>query len=155
MDPTETSAPIRIDVVEDNLTDMYILQKVLEKALLHFVIDDLENGEEAILFLLRQGKYLQAPSPDLIILDLNMPRVGGTEVIARIREDPIVQTIPIMVLSTSDTLEDKHKMAELGVVRYFTKSSKLADFLAIGETIKEFLTTVRNSPKTVKQSTSV
>jgi chemotaxis family two-component system response regulator Rcp1 len=141
MSPTDTSVPIRIAVVEDNPTDMYILQKVLERAQLHFVIDHLEDGEEAILFLLRQGKYLHAPSPDLIILDLNLPRVSGAEVLARIREDPIIQTIPVIVLTTSDTLEDKHKMAELGIVRYLTKSSNLADYYVIGETIKEFLTT--------------
>jgi CheY-like chemotaxis protein len=141
MSPTDTSVPIRIAVVEDNPTDMYILQKVLERAQLHFVIDHLEDGEEAILFLLRQGKYLHAPSPGLIILDLNLPRVSGAEVLARIREDPIIQTIPVIVLTTSNTLEDKHKMAELGIVRYLTKSSNLADYYVIGETIKEFLTT--------------
>jgi CheY-like chemotaxis protein len=141
MNPTETSAPIRIAVVEDNPTDIYLLQKVLERVQLHFVIDHLEDGEEALLFLLRQGKYFQAPIPDLIILDLNMPRMSGAELITRIRKDPILQTIPVMVLSTSDTLEDKRQMAELGVVLYLTKSSKLTDYYAIGETIKEFLTT--------------
>jgi CheY-like chemotaxis protein len=141
MEPTKTSAPIRIAVVEDNPTDIYLLQKVLERAQLHFVIDHLEDGEEALLFLLRQGKHLQAPIPDLIILDLNMPRMSGAELITRIRKDPILQTIPVMVLSTSDTLEDKRQMAELGVVLYLTKSSKLTDYYAIGETIKEFLTT--------------
>lgn len=122
---------------------MSILQKVLEKAQLHFVIDHLEDGEEAILFLLRQGKYLHAPSPDLIILDLNMPRMSGAEVMDRIREDPIIQTIPIIVLTTSDTLEDKRKMAEVGVVRYLIKSINLADYFIIGETIKKFLTTMQ------------
>jgi two-component system, chemotaxis family, response regulator Rcp1 len=138
---TSTSAPIRIAVVEDNPTDIYLLQKVLERVQLHFVIDHLEDGEEALLFLLRQGKHLQAPIPDLIILDLNIPRISGAELVTRIREDPTLQTIPIMVLSTSDTLEDKRQMAELGVVLYLTKSSKLTDYYAIGETIKEFLTT--------------
>jgi CheY-like chemotaxis protein len=137
----ETSSPIRIVVVEDNPTDIYLLQKVLERTQLHFVIDHLEDGEEALLFLLRQGKHLQAPIPDLIILDLNMPRMSGAELITRIREDPTLQTIPVMVLSTSDTLEDKRQMEELGVVLYLTKSSKLTDYYAIGETIKEFLTT--------------
>jgi two-component system, chemotaxis family, response regulator Rcp1 len=145
MDPTETSPPIHIAVVEDNPTDIYLLQKVLEKAQLHCVIEHLEDGEEALLFLLRQGKYLQAPIPDLIILDLNMPRMSGTELITRIRADPILQTIPIMVLTTSDTLEDKRKMAELGIALYLTKSSNLTDYFAIGETIKEFLTTTRHS----------
>jgi CheY-like chemotaxis protein len=141
MNPTETPVPVRIAVVEDNPTDIYLLQKVLERTQLHFVIDHLEDGEEALLFLLRQGKHLQAPIPDLIILDLNMPRMSGAELITRIRKDPILQTIPVMVLSTSDTLEDKRQMAELGVVLYLTKSSKLTDYYAIGETIKEFLTT--------------
>jgi CheY-like chemotaxis protein len=141
MEPSKTSAPIRIAVVEDNPTDIYLLQKVLERVQLHFVIDHLEDGEEALLFLLRQGKHLQAPIPDLIILDLNMPRMSGAELINRIRKDPTLQTIPVMVLSTSDTLEDKRQMAELGVVLYLTKSSKLTDYYAIGETIKEFLTT--------------
>jgi CheY-like chemotaxis protein len=137
----ETSSPIRIVVVEDNPNDIYLLQKVLERVQLHFVIDHLEDGEEALLFLLRQGKHLQAPIPDLIILDLNMPRMSGAELITRIRKDPILQTIPVMVLSTSDTLEDKRQMAELGVVLYLTKSSKLTDYYAIGETIKKFLAT--------------
>jgi CheY-like chemotaxis protein len=105
------------------------------------VIDHLEDGEEALLFLLRQGKYFQAPIPDLIILDLNMPRMSGAELITRIRENPTLRTIPVMVLSTSDTLENKRQMAELGIVLYLTKSSRLTDYYAIGETIKGFLTT--------------
>jgi two-component system, chemotaxis family, response regulator Rcp1 len=141
MSPTDTLVPIRIAVIEDNPTDMYILQKVLEKAQLHFVIDHLEDGEEALLFLLHQGKYLHAPSPDLIILDLNLPRVSGVDVMMRIREDPIIQKIPVIILTTSDTLEDKRKMAEFGIVRYLTKSNNLADYFIIGETIKGFLTT--------------
>jgi chemotaxis family two-component system response regulator Rcp1 len=146
MSATDTSAPIRIAVVEDNPTDVYILQKVLEKAQLYFVIDHLADGEEAILFLLRQEKYAQAPPPDLIVLDLNLLCLSGAEVMARIREDPIIQTIPVMVLTTSATLEDKRKMTELGVVRYLTKSIDLADYFIIGETIKEFLATMQPRP---------
>lgn len=141
MSPTATSLPVRIAVIEDNPDDLYILRKALEKARVRFEIDHLDNGEAAIHYLLRQGPYANALPPDLIILDLNLPRLSGIEVITRVRDDPKVKAIPLIVLSTSLAREDQRKMTELGAVRYLIKSSNLQDFLAIGEIIREFLAT--------------
>lgn len=139
MSSPTTPPPIRIAVIEDNSDDLYILRKALEKAQVHFEIDHLDNGEAAVHYLLRQGPYANALPPDLIILDLNLPRINGVEVITRMRDDPTGKAIPFIVLSTSHAREDQQKMAELGAIRYLIKSSNLEDFLAVGETIREFL----------------
>src|SRR5262245_4343787 len=124
---TETDAlPIRIAVVEDNPADLYILRKVLREIGLQFTIDHLEDGEAALDFFLRRGKYTASQRPDVVILDLNLPRINGDEVLGCVRTHPDHRDLPVIVLTTSGTAEDRQKMAALGVAHYFVKSGDLS-----------------------------
>jgi CheY-like chemotaxis protein len=137
---TETAAlPIRIAVVEDNPADLYILCKALQEVGLRFSVDHLEDGEAALDFLLRRGKYSTAQRPDVVILDLNLPRINGDEVLGRVRSHPNHRDLPVIVLTTSGTAEDRQKMATLGVAHYFVKSGDLSSYLEVGRAIQKLM----------------
>jgi CheY-like chemotaxis protein len=137
MTAIDTAPPIRIAVVEDNPADAYILRKVLQETGLRVTVDHIQDGEEALDFFLRQGKYSAAQRPDVVILDLNLPRINGDEVLRRVRLHPDLRDLPVIVLSTSDTAEDRQKMVALGVAYYFVKSGDLSVYLAVGRAIQE------------------
>jgi CheY-like chemotaxis protein len=139
MTETDTALPIRIAVVEDNPADFYILRKALREIGLRFNIDHLEDGEAALDFFLRQGKYSAARRPDVVVLDLNLPRINGGEVLGRVRTHPDLRDLPVIVLTTSGTAEDRQKMATLGVAYYFVKSGDLSSYLAVGRVIQEMM----------------
>lgn len=139
MTETDTALPIRIAVVEDNPADVYILRKALQEIGLRCTVDHLENGEAALDFLLRRGKYSAAQRPDVVILDLNLPRINGDEVLGRVRTHPDLRDLPVLVLSTSNTAEDRQKMAALGAAYYFVKSGDLSAYLAVGHTIRAMM----------------
>ena len=139
MTKADIPPPIRIAVVEDNPADVYILRKALQKIGLRFTVDHLQDGEAALDFFLRQGKYAAAQSPDVVILDLNLPRINGDEILRRIRLSPDLRDLPVIVLSTSDAAEDRQKMAALGVASYFVKSGDLSIYLAVGRAIQKMM----------------
>jgi chemotaxis family two-component system response regulator Rcp1 len=140
MSSTHEPPVAHIAVVEDNAADVYLLRIILRQAQVACVIDHLVDGDEAVAFLLQQGQYQHAPRPDLIILDLNLPKLGGDQVLRKIREArPDLQQVPVVVLTTSDLLHDRQTMAALGVACYLTKSSNFAALAQLGQTIKDVL----------------
>jgi chemotaxis family two-component system response regulator Rcp1 len=131
---------VHIAVVEDDEADLYLLRIILQRTQVPCVIDHLADGDEAVAFLLQQGRHQHAPRPDLIVLDLNLPKLRGDEVLRKIREErPDLQQVPVVVLTTSDLLHDRQTMAALGVTCYLTKSSDFAALVQIGRTIKDVL----------------
>jgi CheY-like chemotaxis protein len=139
MSETDATLPIRIAVVEDNPADLYILRKALQELGLRFTVDHLADGEAALDFFLRRGQYSAARRPDVVILDLNLPRINGDEVLGRVRTHPDLRDLPVIVLTTSGTAEDRGRMATLGVVSYFVKSGDLSAYLAVGRAIQEMM----------------
>jgi chemotaxis family two-component system response regulator Rcp1 len=140
MSSTHEPPVAHIAVVEDNAADVYLLRIILRQAQVACVIDHLVDGDEAVAFLLQQGQYQHAPRPDLIILDLNLPKLGGDQVLRKIREArPDLQQVPVVVLTTSDLLHDRQTMAALGVACYLTKSSNFAALAQLGQAIKDVL----------------
>ena len=137
MTEPDTVPPIRLAVVEDNPADVYILCKALQQIGLRFTVDHLQDGEVALDFFLQQGNYAAAQRPDVIILDLNLPRINGDEVLRRVRLHPDLRDLPVIVLSTSDTAEDLQKLTALGVAYHFVKSGDLSTYLAVGRAIQE------------------
>jgi len=130
-------------MVEDNPDDVFLTQEVLKETRLCINLSVAENGEEAMAFLCRKGTYRDAPRPDLILLDLNMPRKDGREVLAGIKADDDLKTIPVVILTTSQTKEDIYTAYALHANCYVTKPVDLDRFIRALRAIEDFwLTTV-------------
>lgn len=138
--------PIEILLVEDNPGDVDLAREALESSkicnTLHVVVD----GVEAIEFLYRRGKYSDAPRPDLILLDLNLPRKNGREVLAEIKEDDSLKRIPVVVLTASKDEEDILKSYNLHANCYITKPLDFHQFVHVVKAIEDFWLTIVKLP---------
>ncbi len=108
-------------MADDDPEDQIILREAFRKARLLNRMDCVGDGVELLAYLRRHGKYAGAPRPDIILLDLNMPRKGGLDALAEIRADPALKTIPVVVLTCSDAEEDILRTYQLGVNSYIRK----------------------------------
>jgi CheY-like chemotaxis protein len=139
--------PIDILLVEDNRMDIRLTQEALHEGKvannLHVVMD----GEKALSFLRREGEYADAPKPDIILLDLNLPRKDGRQVLAEVKADPVLRSIPVVVLTTSKAEEDIVKSYDLHVNCYITKPVDMQSFLDIIKSISHFWLTVVALPR--------
>lgn len=125
--------PVRILIVDDNMADVRLLKEALLEECPECVITHLDNGERAIDYLLQRGAYQQSPAPDLVILDLNMPRLDGYEVLKVVRSTPHLSRLTVSVLSSSP-----HEIARAEVLepeQYFQKPFELDAFLAVAKDI--------------------
>lgn len=130
--------PKIIFLVEDNKADIRLIQEALKNsAVLHQVIT-VRNGMDAMAYLHKEGEYADAVRPDLILLDLNLPRKDGREVLAEIKTDPDLKRIPVVVLTTSRNEEDIYQSYDLNVNCYITKSRNLGELFQIVKGIEEF-----------------
>ena len=129
---------IEILLVEDNPGDVRLTLEALKDAKLHNRVSIATDGEEALLFLRRQGKHAQAPRPDLVLLDLNIPRKDGREVLAEIKADEKLRRIPVCILTSSEADDDILKAYDLCANCYITKPVDLDQFLKVIGSIKEF-----------------
>lgn len=127
-----------IFLVEDNKADIRLIQEALKDSQLPHEIVTVRNGVDAMAFLRQEGEYANAPRPDLILLDLNLPRKDGREVLAEIKADPSLKRIPVVVLTTSHNEEDIHQSYNLHVNCYITKSRNLSQLFTIVRGIEEF-----------------
>jgi two-component system, chemotaxis family, response regulator Rcp1 len=127
-----------IFLVEDNRADVRLIQEVLKHSSLPHEVVTVRNGMDAMAYLRREGEYADAPRPDLILLDLNLPRKDGREVLAEIKADPNLRRIPVVVLTTSKNEEDIAQSYELHVNCYITKSRNLNELFKIVKGIEEF-----------------
>lgn len=127
-----------IFLVEDNKADIRLIQEALKDSQLPHEVVTVRNGVDAMAFLRQEGEYVDAPRPDLILLDLNLPRKDGREVLAEIKADPSLKRIPVVVLTTSHNEEDIHHSYNLHVNCYITKSRNLSQLFTIVRGIEEF-----------------
>ncbi|MEB3182280.1 MAG: response regulator [Nostocaceae cyanobacterium] len=127
-----------IFLVEDNKADVRLIQEVLKHSSIPHQVVTVRNGMDAMTYLRREGEYADALRPDLILLDLNLPRKDGREVLAEIKSDPSLKRIPVVVLTTSKNEEDISQSYELHVNCYITKSRNLNDLFKIVKGIEEF-----------------
>jgi two-component system, chemotaxis family, response regulator Rcp1 len=143
----ERRMPIEMLLVEDNESDVRLLREVLseinENVRLHVVPD----GLEAISFLTYQGPYLSAPRPHVILLDLRMPKMDGLEVLGRIKSDPWLRTIPVIVLTTSRAETDIAQSYKLLANCYLIKPGELKEFEKLVSSLNEFWLTKVALPK--------
>jgi two-component system, chemotaxis family, response regulator Rcp1 len=143
-----TTDVIQILLVEDSPSDVELTVEAMREAKvaneLHVVVD----GVDAMNFLRREGQHTKAPRPDLVLLDLNLPRKDGKEVLAEIQADPLLRPIPVAVLTTSKAESDILRSYQLGANCFITKPVGLPEFLEVIQAIEEFwLTIVRLPPK--------
>jgi CheY-like chemotaxis protein len=140
------SKPIEILLVEDNAGDARLAREALRDAKVRNNLTWLSDGEEALAFLRRQGKYSHAPRPDLILLDLNLPRKDGREVLTEIKSDDNFKRIPVVILTTSQAEEDILKAYHLNANCYIPKPVDLERFLTVVKTIEDFWLTIVKLP---------
>jgi chemotaxis family two-component system response regulator Rcp1 len=140
------SRPIEILLVEDNPADVRLMHEGLREAKLLNSISEVADGVEALAFLRQQGNYAQAPRPDLILLDLNLPKKDGREVLEEIKSDAQLRQIPVVVLTNSDAEQDILRAYDSHANCYITKPVDLNQFIKIVSLIEEFWFTIVRLP---------
>jgi CheY-like chemotaxis protein len=125
-------------MVDDNPADIDLTSEVLAQSEGHFHVNAVNDGAEAISFLRHQGKYAKAPVPDLVVLDLNLPRKDGCEVLSNIKADPALAKIPVVIFTTSQANSDIARSYKLGANCYLKKPGNLPEFIAVVRSMAEF-----------------
>ena len=146
MSETRSGRPVEILLVEDNPADVRLTIEVFKDSRITNHISVVMDGEEALAFLHKRGKYADEFRPDLVLLDLNLPKKDGREVLSEIKADPELKTIPIIVLTTSDADQDVWKAYDSGVNSYITKPVDLDQFIRIFRSIEDFWLTIVKLP---------
>ncbi len=141
-----TGKPIEILLVEDNPADVRLTQEALKEGKVRNNLHVARDGIEAIEYLRRLGKWAGSPRPDLILLDLNLPRKDGREVLFEIKNDPELKAIPVVVLTTSSAEQDIFKSYKLHANCYITKPVDLEQFVQVVKSIDDFWLTVVRLP---------
>ena len=129
----------RILVIEDNRSDVFLLDRALKQQDLRFELVHLLNGGEALAFIRKQGPYADAPIPNLILLDLNLSKYTGEDILREIRSAGHLGRVPVCVWSSSRSRRDEALLKELGISQFITKPSGLDEFMEIGKIIKILL----------------
>ncbi len=143
----KTAKPIEILLVEDNPGDVRLTQEVLRDGKMNNNLYVAKDGVDAVTFLRREGAYTDAPVPDMILLDLNLPKKDGREVLAEIKDDPFLKRIPVVVLTTSTAEQDIHKAYDLHANCYITKPVDLDQFIQVVTSIENFWLTIVKLPR--------
>ncbi|MGB2570005.1 response regulator [Micromonospora citrea] len=139
--------PVRILVVDDDPGDVLMIEEALADSEIEKVIDVVNDGQEAMEFLRQEGRHTEARRPDVILLDLNMPRMDGRQVLGEVKRDEDLRTIPIVVLTTSNADNDIVGSYTLQANAYVTKPIDLDDFNDVVRRIDEFFGRVVVLPK--------
>lgn len=140
------TSPVEVLLVEDDPGDVDLIKETLTSSKIRVNLQVVRDGVQAMAYLHRAGQYAQALQPDLILLDLNLPKKDGREVLAEIRNDNHFKTIPVVVLTTSDADEDILRSYGLGANCYVTKPMGLQQFAKVVQTIETFWFTIVKLP---------
>jgi two-component system response regulator len=143
---TEIRQDIEILLVEDSPADVLITREAFEQARLVNSLHVVEDGVRAMQFLHREGEYASCPRPDLILLDLNLPRKNGHEVLAEIKADPELKAIPVVILTTSQAEQDILEAYDLHANCYIVKPVKFENFVTAIRSIESFWFSVVTLP---------
>ena len=142
----QNSRKIEILLVDDDPGDVRLTVEALKQTKMHTNLSFARDGIEALAFLRRQGSFAAAPRPDMIFLDLNMPRMDGREVLGQIKKDDCLKLIPVVVLTTSADEEDVLRSYDLHANCYVTKPVDLQQFMKVVSSIEDFWFTVVKLP---------
>jgi CheY-like chemotaxis protein len=147
----QPGTPIEILLVEDNPGDARLAKEALKDSKLANNLYHVEDGEQAMRFLYREGEHADAPRPDLVLLDLNLPRKDGREVLAEIKGDAQLRGIPVVILTVSSDEEDILKTYNLHANCYITKPIDLDQFIKVVRSIEDFWFTIVKLPRSPEQ----
>jgi chemotaxis family two-component system response regulator Rcp1 len=142
----ESGRPIEILLVEDNPGDVRLTREALKEAKVHNCLSVVGDGVEALAFLHRKGIYTMAPRPDIVLLDLNLPRKDGRQVLAEVKADPELRRIPVVILTTSKAEEDILKTYDLHANCFITKPVDFDQFVKVVQSIEHFWLTIVTLP---------
>ena len=147
MEANSLMRPIELLLVEDSEPDVHLTVEALHEAKVKNRLSVVEDGVEAMDFLLRRSGYAEAPRPDLILLDLNLPRKDGRQVLREIKDDPSLRRIPVVILTTSKDEEDVLRAYDQHANCYITKPVDFNRFLEVVKSIEQFWLTVVRLPE--------
>ena len=139
--------PIEILLIEDNPGDVDLTKEALQDAKVHNRLHVVDDGAKAVDFLFKRGEYADVPRPDIILLDLNLPKKDGRQVLVEIKADPQLAEIPVVILTTSQAEEDILRSYQLHANCYITKPVDFKQFMRVVKSIEEFWLTVVKLPK--------
>ena len=137
---------VQILLVEDNPGDARLTKEALREAKVRNTLNHVENGIEALAFLRQEGEYADAPRPDLVFLDLNLPRMDGREVLREIKNAPDLRRIPVVILTSSGAEQDILSTYELHANCYITKPVDMQGFLTVVKSVENFWFSVVKLP---------
>ena len=138
--------PVQILLVEDNPGDVLLTREAFREGHYFPRLSVAEDGEEAMLFLRRQGKYQNAPRPDLVLLDLNLPRKDGRELLDEVKLDPELRQIPVIVLTSSEAEQDVRRAYKAHANCYLTKPIQMDEFVKKIRSVEDFWLAVARLP---------
>ena len=147
MNTENLGKPIDILLVDDNAGDARLALESLKESKIRNTLNWVQDGVEAMAFLRRHGKYATAPRPDLILLDLNMPKMDGRKVLAEVKSDSDLKRIPVVILTISKSEEDILKTYDLHANCFITKPLDLDQFLKVIRSIEDFWLTIVRLPR--------
>ena len=146
MTDSSRATPVEILLVEDNPGDVRLTKEALKEGKVYSNLHWAKDGVEALEFLRRQGKFADVPRPDIILLDLNLPKKDGREVLSEIKNDDDLKRIPVVILTTSKAEEDVLRSYQLHANCYVTKPVDLEKFIVVVQSIDRFWLTVVTLP---------
>ena len=140
------SPPVEILLVEDNPGDYRLTQEALREGKVYNNLHWVQDGVEALEFLRQRGRYADVPRPDIVLLDLNLPKKDGREVLSEMKGDASLRTIPVVILTTSQAEEDVVRSYDLHANCYVTKPVDLEKFITVVQSIDRFWLTIATLP---------
>lgn len=145
----EVGRAVEFLLAEDNPGDVRLTQEALRESKICNNLNVVTDGVEAIAFLRRQGKYANAPTPDVVLLDLNLPKKDGREVLAEIKSDPVLKRIPVVIVTSSEAEQDILRTYDLHANCYVSKPVDLDQFIKVIQAIENFWLTIVKLPSDV------
>lgn len=145
----ELGRQVEFLLAEDNPGDVRLTKEALRESKIRNNLNVVPDGVEAMAFLRREGKYADAPTPDVVLLDLNLPKKDGREVLAEIKSDPTLKRIPVVIITSSEAEQDILRTYDLHANCYVTKPVDLDQFIKVIQSIESFWLTIVKLPSSV------
>ncbi|GBG13217.1 two-component system response regulator [Novimethylophilus kurashikiensis] len=145
----ELGRQVEFLLAEDNPGDVRLTKEALRESKIRNNLNVVPDGVEAMAFLRREGKYADAPTPDVVLLDLNLPKKDGREVLAEIKTDPVLKRIPVVIITSSEAEQDILRTYDLHANCYVTKPVDLDQFIKVIQSIESFWLTIVKLPSSV------